>query len=198
MFSIKTKGEERYVHALIQNIADIPGGVTIKESELVAGGILNEGAVIGKDSAGVAHVIKAAAVYENASANATSIKIKKGSHFKAGEFVTDGTKAVAIASVDTSSSALYDTLTVTLNGAEGSQSGLGALTTASVLEQAKAAATSGAQLYYEPLAMVAEAYEVKAGENLWVPAVVIATFKKSLIPPVSDAVLAKLKGIVLL
>lgn len=194
MFSIKTKGEERHVHALIQNIADIPGGVTINEAELVAGGILQEGAVIGKDTAGIAHVIKAAAVYEAAGANATSIKIKKGSHFKAGDFVTDGTKAVAIASVDTSSSALFDTLTVTLN----ETTGLGALTTASVLEQAKAAATKDAQLSYEPLAMVAEAYDVKAGENLWVPAVVIATFKKSLIPPVSDAVIALLKGIVLL
>jgi len=194
MFSIKTRGEERHVHALIQNIADIPGGVTIKESELVAGGILQEGAVIGKDAAGIAHVIKGAAVYESANANATSIKIKKGSHLKAGDFITDGSKAVAIASVDTSSSALFDTVTVTLNG----ETGLGALTTAIVLAQAKAAAESDAELSYEPLAMVAEAYEVKAGENLWVPAVVIATFKKSLIPPVSDAVLAKLKGIVLL
>ena len=194
MFSIKTKSEERHVHALIQNIADIPGGVTINASELIAGGILEEGSVIGKDASGVAHVIKGAAVCEAAKANATSIKVKKGSHIKAGDFVTDGNAAVAVASVDSSSSNLYDTITVTLNGSTG----LEALTTSSVLEQATAAVASGAALSYEPIAMVAEAYDVRDGENLWVPAVVFGTFKKSLVPPVSDAVLAKLKGIVLL
>lgn len=194
MFHIKTKGENRYVHALIQNVADIPGGVTIGVTDLVDRGILKEGTVVGFDAAGIARVIKSASVYEKADANATSIKISKGSHFKAGDFLTDGTKAVAIASIDSGSSNVFDTVTLTLNDSKG----LGALAEGDVLEQAKAAADSGAELAYDPAAMTAEAYEVKAEENLWVPAVVIGTFKKSLIPPVSKAVLAKLKGIVLL
>lgn len=193
-FNIKVKGEDRHVHAVIQNIADIPGGVTINVAELVPGSILQEGSVVGFDTNGIAHVIKSAAVYEEAAANATSIKIKKGSQFKAGDFVTDGSKAVAIAAVDTSSSALFDTITVTLN----ESAGLAKLAAGTAITQAKAAATSNAAVAYEPVAMIPDAFDVKASENLWVPAVVIGTFKKSLIPPMSAAVYAKLKGIVLL
>ena len=46
MFHIKTKGENRYVHALIQNVADIPGGVTIGVTDLVDRGVLKEGTVV--------------------------------------------------------------------------------------------------------------------------------------------------------
>lgn len=192
MFNIKRQGEDIRVHALIQNIADVPGGVTIAVADLVNGAVLAEGSCVGLDSAGVAHVLKAAAVVENADTNATTFKISKGSHFKAGDFVTDGTKSVKITAVDTSSSKLHDVLTVALNTSVG----LGALKQGAVLEQAKSAAD--ATLAIEPLAMVAESYIVKAEENLWVPAVVIGTFKKAFIPPISQATLAKLKGIVVL
>lgn len=195
MFSIKIKGEDRIVHALIQNIADIPGGVTVAVADLVPNSILKEGTVIGFDEAGIAHVIKSASVAEEAAANATTIKISKGSNLKAGDFVTDGKgAAVAVASIDTNSSNLYDTITITPND----DAGFAKLVQGAVITLAKTASKTAAALKFEPVAMVADSYEVKPEENLWVPAVVMGTFKKSLIPPVSADVLAKLKGIILL
>lgn len=195
MFSIKVKGEDRIVHALIQNIADIPGGVTIDVSELVPGSILKEGTVIGGiDNAGVAHVIKSAAVAVEAAANATTINIEKGSNLKVGDFVSDGKAAVAIAAIDTTSSNIYDTITITPNDADG----LSKLVKGAVITQAKSASKTTAAVKYTPVAMAAENYDVKAGENLWIAAVVMGTFKKSLVPPVSEGVLAQLKGIILL
>lgn len=195
MFSIKIKGEDRIVHALIQNIADIPGGVTVAVADLVPNSILKEGSVIGFDEAGIAHVIKSASVAEEAAANATTIKISKGSNIKAGDVVTDGKgAAVAVAGIDTNSSNLYDTITITLN----EDAGLAKLLKGATITLAKSASKTAASLKYEPVAMVADSFEVKADENLWVPAVVMGTFKKSLIPPMSAAVLDKLKGIILL
>lgn len=193
-FTIKTKADNRYVHSLIQNLADVPGGVTICTADLIPGSVLMEGTVVSTvDGAGMVHVLKSAAVYEAASANATEIKVAKGSQFKVGDFVTDGAKAVAISAINTSDSK-FDVLTVSLN----SSTGLGALKVGNALEQAAAAASSNAVLKYTPMAMVADLHDVKADDNLWVPAVVIGTFKKSVVPAVSEAVLAKLKGIVLL
>ena len=194
---ITTQGENRQIHALIQNIADIPGGLTIATADLIPGSILREGTVVStKDQNGLSHVIKTAKVYEAANANATSIKVEKGSQLKVGDIIakTINGAAVAIAAI-TTSNASYDTLTVTLN----SSTGLGALTAGDALvEVAEAAAESGAALKYTPLAMVADSHDVLANDNLWIPAIVMGTFKLSVIPAISDDILSKLKGIIVL
>ena len=48
---IDRKQDKRVVHACTHNLADIPNGVTVCSADLVAGGVLQEGTVIGKDEA---------------------------------------------------------------------------------------------------------------------------------------------------
>lgn len=177
--TIHKKNEQRYVHSLIQNLADVPGGVTVSTADLIPGTPLNEGAYVGKkDSAGVCHVIKTAQVYENASSSATSYKIAKGSQLKVGDVVTVGAgkAAYAIATIDRDSSALFDTITVPTT--------LGAATKGTTLVQAKAAGSSAA--VEAPLGRVADFHDVVANDNLWVPVVVIGTFHADLVPAAAD------------
>lgn len=84
---IDRKKDKRVVHACTHNLADIPNGVTVCSADLVAGGVLQEGTVIGKDEAGLFHAVKTARVTEAATNAATSYKVAKGHHFKKGDFV---------------------------------------------------------------------------------------------------------------
>lgn len=110
---IDRKQDKRVVHACTHNLADIPNGVTVCSAELVAGGVLQEGTVIGKDEAGLFHAVKTARVTEEATNAATSYKVAKGHHFKKGDFVMVkvGGKAYAVTGID-SSEATHDTITV--------------------------------------------------------------------------------------
>lgn len=190
------KGENRYVHSLIQNLADIPGGVTVQTSELIHGSVLLEGTVIStKDTAGICHVIKTAKVVATAAKDSTTIKVAKGSQLKVGDILTKtkGKAAVAIKSIDYTDTT-FDLITINLN----ETTGLEALVAGDALVQAKAAGANGSEFKYKPLAMVGDFHDVKADDNLWVPAVVIGTFKASVIPAISTELLAELKGIVVL
>lgn len=186
--TIHRKGESRYVHSLIQNLADVPGGVTIATADLIPGTILNEGAYVGKpDSAGICHIIKSAQIYEAAGASATSYKIAKGSQLKVGDVVTTGAgkAAYAITAINTTE-ALYDTITVGTT--------LGAATKGATIIQVATAGASAAVA--APLGRLVEFYNVKAGDNIFAPVVVIGTFHKEL-APANESLDAKLPGIVL-
>lgn len=189
-FHIKRQGENRQVPAIIQNLADIPGGATIAIADLIPGVPLHEGSCIGKGSDGLFHLIKTAKVTENAGSTATSYKIAKGHHFKVGDILAAGVGSAgyAITAIDQSNSN-YDTVTVDTT--------LGAATAGAVLVQGAAAGASAA-LKYAPLAITGEPKDVIPGDNLWVPAVVIGTVKGSVIPPYSSATVGALKGIVVL
>ena len=107
---IDRKQDVRTAHACTHNLADIPNGVTVSAADLVAGGILPEGAYIGVDEAGLYHLVKTAKLTEAAGATATTYKVAKGHHFKPGDFIASdaGAKAYAITSIDTSSDPTYD------------------------------------------------------------------------------------------
>ena len=111
---IDRKQDKRVVHACTHMLADIPNGVTVCSSELVAGGILQEGTALGgKDAAGLYHVVKTARLTEDATATTKAYKVAKGHHFKVGDFIMlkVGAKAYKITSINTSET-LYDTVNV--------------------------------------------------------------------------------------
>lgn len=173
---IDRKQDVRTAHACTHNLADIPNGVTVSAADLVAGGILPEGAYIGADEAGLYHLIKTAKLTEAATATATDYKVAKGHHFKPGDFITSdaGAKAYAIESIDTNSDPTYDIITVgTTLGAS--------LKAGSALVQAKAEATK-AEFKYEPKAVLGDSYRVEALANHLAAAVTIGQFKAVLSP----------------
>lgn len=173
---IDRKQDVRTAHACTHNLADIPNGVTVSAADLVAGGILPEGAYIGVDEAGLYHLVKTAKLTEAATATATTYKVAKGHHFKPGDFIASdaGAKAYAITSIDTSSDPTYDTITVgTTLGAS--------LKAGDALVQAKAEDTK-AEFKYAPKAVLGDSYPVKALSNHLAAAVTIGQFKAALSP----------------
>lgn len=190
--TIKRKEDKRVVHACTHNLADIPNGVTVKSAELVSGSILKEGTAIGKGSDGLYHVEKTALVVENVAASGTSVKIAKGSHFKVGDFVMSAVngKAYAITAIDTTN-ATYDTVTI--------GTAIGAISKDAIIMLADGEhASSGAAFKFAPKALTGDCYDVEALSNHLVSAVTIGQFKESVIPPINDAILGALKGIVLI
>jgi hypothetical protein len=100
-------------------------------------------------------------------------------------------KAYAISAIDTTSSASYDTITIGTT--------IGAIAKDAVIMAADGEhASSGAAFKYTPKALTGDHYDVKDLENHLVSAVTIGQFKESVIPPISEAILSKLKGIVLI
>ena len=190
MLKIQRKQDKRVIHACTHNIADIPNGVTVKSAELVSGSVLAEGTAIGKASDGLYHVVKTAKVVEAVAAAGKAIKVAKGHHFKVGDFImsaVDG-KAYAITAIDTTDSA-SDTITI--------GTAIGAIEKdAVIIEAAAEAAESGAAFKYTPQALTGDSYDVVELGNHLVSAVTIGQFKESVIPPISDAIKAALKGIV--
>lgn len=190
--TIKRKEDKRVVHACTHNLADIPNGVTVKSAELVSGSKLMEGTAIGKGSDGLYHVEKTALVVEAVAASGTSVKIAKGSHFKVGDFVMSAVngKAYAITAIDTTN-ATYDTVTI--------GTAIGAISKDAIIMLADGEhASSGAAFKFAPKALTGDSYDVEALSNHLVSAVTIGQFKESVIPPINDAILGALKGIVLI
>ena len=190
--TIKRKEDKRVVHACTHNLADIPNGVTVKSAELVSGSILKEGTAIGKGSDGLYHVEKTALVVEAVAASGTSVKIAKGSHFKVGDFVMSAVngKAYAITAIDTTN-ATYDTVTI--------GTAIGSIAKNAIIMLADGEhASSGAAFKFAPKALTGDSYDVEALSNHLVSAVTIGQFKESVIPPINDAILGALKGIVLI
>ena len=189
---IDRKQDKRVVHACTHMLADIPNGVTVCSSELVAGGILQEGTALGgKD--GLYHVVKTARLTEDATATTKAYKVAKGHHFKVGDFIMlkVGAKAYKITSINTSET-LYDTINVGTTLGEAATAGA-----ALVLAAAESANTTSA-FKYVPKAMTGDSYDVEALNNHFVTAVTIGQFKESVIPAVSDDIKAALPGISLI
>ena len=164
----------------------------MKSAELVSGSKLMEGTAIGKGSDGLYHVEKTALVVENVAASGTSVKIAKGSHFKVGDFVMSAVngKAYAITAIDTTN-ATYDTVTI--------GTAIGAIAKDAIIMLADGEhASSGAAFKFAPKALTGDSYDVEALSNHLVSAVTIGQFKESVIPPINDAILGALKGIVLI
>lgn len=115
MLKISRTNDSRVVKAILHRIADIPGGVAVKASVL-GGPSLMEGTPLSIGTNGLLKVIKTAKVAEAYTSGDPSIKVEKGSHFVAGDKLSDAdyTDVAVIASIDKSNAA-YDLLTLTAN-----------------------------------------------------------------------------------
>jgi len=194
MFTITRKSDSRVLRAFVHKLADIPNGVTVATTELVNGGILPEGAIVGKDSStGVYHLIKTAVLAANAANDATTYTVKKGHHFKVGDFISAGIgkKAYAITAIATNSGdATCDDLSV------GTTLGV-AISAGEAIVQAKAQATgnTSALKYDAPYAVVGDSYNVVAGTNIFAQAWLIGVIKGALAPAAPADVIAKVPGV---
>jgi hypothetical protein len=100
-----------------QHIADqgtLQGGFSLDESTLTAGETIKAGQPLAcNESTRKAKVVKVAEMYASATNTATDYDVKKGHHFKVGDYLASvaGGKAYAITVIDTSD-ANFDTLTV--------------------------------------------------------------------------------------
>lgn len=91
------------------------GGFALDKTNLVAGQIIPAGTpLIFDETARTAVVGSFGTLYANATNVATTYQIKKGSVLKVGDYfsATPGGTAYAITSIDSTSSTLYDTVTV--------------------------------------------------------------------------------------
>lgn len=194
MFTITRKSDSRVLRAFVHKLADIPNGVTVATTELVNGGILPEGAIVGKDSStGVYHLIKTAVLAANAANDATTYTVKKGHHFKVGDFISAGIgkKAYAITAIATNSGdATCDDLSV------GTTLGV-AISAGEAIVQAKEQATgnTSALKYAAPYAVVGDSYNVVAGTNIFAQAWLIGVIKGALAPAAPADVIAKVPGV---
>ena len=112
--TVKKKSDIAVASRIVKRIADIPGGVTVKNAEIL-GDVLKDATVISApDSNGIAHLVKWAVVQAAAAANATAIRVLKGSDIKVGEtLAVDNPRCIpaAITAITTSATG-YDTVTL--------------------------------------------------------------------------------------
>lgn len=165
-----------------QIFAEKPGGGLLANHTFD----VKEGMACGLNSAGKYQAIKAPMLYEDADANATSIKVHKGSGVVVNDILATGTKAVKVTKV-VSTDPNYDVLTISL-GVE--------LKAGKVLYQATAAAdgsTSQAALAVDPMYLVGDEVPANSGDFM-VKLVNGANVRKET-APVADEVVAQMKGI---
>lgn len=112
--TVKKKRDIAVASRIVKRIADIPGGVTVKNAEIL-GDVLKDATVISApDSNGIAHLVKWAVVQAAAAANATTIRVLKGSDIKVGEtLAVDNPRCIpaAITAITTRATG-YDTVTL--------------------------------------------------------------------------------------
>lgn len=112
--TVKKTSDIAVASRIVKRIADIPGGVTVKNAE-IPGDVLKDATVISApDANGITHLVKWAVVQAAAAANATSIRVLKGSDIKVGEtLAVDNPRCIpaAITAITTSTTG-YDTVTL--------------------------------------------------------------------------------------
>ena len=184
LLTIKRAKDNRVVKCILDRIADIPGGVTVKTANL-GGTALFEGTPIGKGKDGVFEVCKTAQIVTKAEENATTYEVAKGHHFKVGDrFATDACNGQTISAID-KSDATKDIITVGTT--------LGAVVKAGTC----AFESSGANktLKVIPVAIAGSNEDVDANSNLFVSAWVHAVVRESNAPIVNDAIKNGVKNV---
>lgn len=110
--TVKKKSDIAVASRIVKRIADIPGGVTVKNAEIL-GDVLKDATVISApDTNGITHLVKWAVVQAAAAANATAIRVLKGSDIKVGEtLAVDNPRCIpAEITAITTSATGYDTV----------------------------------------------------------------------------------------
>ncbi len=183
--TVQRRKDTKTPHVFMHKIADIRGGVSVNSSEL-GSDWLPEGAVISQPVNGICHVVKVAVATAAVAESDKTIAVKKGSHFKVGDFVllNVGDKASKITAIDTSGT---DVDKITIDAA------LGAIAIGGAIAEASAASTTTSALKYEPFAVVGTGKPVLPNDNINTDAWVIGVTKGNALP---DCIASKLKGII--
>lgn len=181
---IQRKKDNRVVKCILHRVADIPGGVTVRVSNL-GGDALFEGTPLAKGNDGLFEVVKTAQIVTAATATAVAYEVAKGHHFKVGDkFGTADCAGQTIASIDKTDSA-KDVITLSKT--------LGAAVTAGTC----AFETDGESknLAKTPVGIAGQNQDVESGENLFTDIWVIGVVREATAPVVNDAIKAALKNI---
>lgn len=185
--TVTRRKDTRTPRVFMHKTADIRGGVSVKVSEL-GGDFLNEGAVLSAPDNGICHVVKIAVLPEEATKEATNIKVNKGHNFKVGDFVMadeDG-KAYAITEITTTEKT-HDTIKVeTTLGVKIEKGGF-------IIEAAEQSETITSKLKYTPLSLVGTGKPIVPNSNLDTDAWLIGVTKGN---PLPKCVMKHLKGII--
>lgn len=185
---IDRRNDLRVVKCVLHRVADIPGGVAVKTSNL-GGNALFEGTPLGVDSDGLYQVCKTAQIVTEVAASATTVEVAKGHHFQVGDyFAVAGNGGKAITAIDKTDSA-KDVITL---GAALSSAAIAADTCA--YETTAADATG---LKVTPVAIAGSNEDIRpGGDNLFVSAWVIAVVKEDNAPIVNDTIKEALRAVV--
>ena len=128
---------------------DIPGGVSIKTSEL-GGDYIKEGCVLTAPIDGICHVVKVAVIAEDVQPTEKTLKVAKFHNLNVGDFVmlNENSIAVKVTKIDDASKE-FDTLTIS--------EALGSIPKGGAIAEAKEASSSSqnkSALKYKPFALV--------------------------------------------
>lgn len=183
--TVKKRRDDATPRVFIHKTADIRGGVSVAASEL-GGNYLREGAILSAPVDGITHVVKTAQVAAEVAAADKTIKVSKFHNFKVGDIIMTelGKAANAITAIDESNKK-YDTLTV--------KTALGAIPLGGFIVEAKAEATEGAVLKFEPQSVNGTGKPFDPKSNINTDAWVIGVTRNN---PVPGFLVDKLKGII--
>ena len=182
---IERKADVRANKCILNRVADIPGGVTIKTS--VLGGLaLVEGTPIGPVAGDMYGVTKTAKVITAAAIDAVVYEVAKGHHFKVGDFFgTAACNGKAITAIDKASSTAKDTITL-------------ATTLGAVIAVGTVAVQTGDGTkvpLVTPTAIVGSSNDVEVTNNLFVDAWPLAIVTAGNAPGVDANIKTALKGV---
>jgi len=111
MQQITTKSEKLTKKHIIARISDVPGGVSLVMSTLVAGSVVAQATPLSAPASGKRTVSKQAIIL--AGSSTTAIKVEELTHqFKVGDFIGVKTAGKAYAITSIANASRVDTLTV--------------------------------------------------------------------------------------
>ncbi|MDR0657688.1 MAG: hypothetical protein LBG18_01915 [Mediterranea sp.] len=186
--TVKRRKDTSVKKVFQHRIADIRGGVGIKTSEL-GGDYLFEGTPLGeKGGNGLCSVVKYAIVVTTVAADATTIEVEKGSHFKVGDFVTsdEKKKAYAITAID-KTNAEKDVITI------GTTLGESIAVGGFIVQATALASGNTSTLKVTPQSLNGTGYHVKQNDNIFTDAWLIGVTSGNKLP---TCIATKLTGII--
>lgn len=162
---IERKQEETPATSILHKVADIPNGVTIKTTGLLAGTVIAEATPVYPDANGLYAALGTAKVVETAAANAVNYSVAKGHNFLVGQKIyKDDSTNVDISAINTSN-VDKDVITVSAT--------LGAKAIGAKLTEGDAPSA---------IAITGEPHTVEIGKNVFASAWVIAVVNKNMSP----------------
>ena len=177
MMIVKKQGDTAQTKIFVHRIADIPGGVSVKGSEL-GGDFLFAGTPIGAASSGICSVVKYAKVLTQVGNTDVTIDVAKGHHFKVGDIVmaTAGAKAPTITAIDKTTSTTKDTITVDATIATV------IAVNAYIYQAAAVSTTTTSALKVTAKSMVGTGVAVNANDNVTTDAWIIGVTQNNALP----------------